>query len=89
MGALELAGQMAQLGVQRLLYTDISRDGTMTEPNFAANAALVRDTGMAVLASGGVTSLDHVRRLVATGAEGVIIGRALYDLAISFTDSMR
>ncbi len=87
-GALELAGRMAELGVRRLLYTDISRDGTMTEPNFAANADLVRDTGMAVLASGGVTSLEHIRRLAATGAEGVIIGRALYDGAIRLTDAI-
>jgi phosphoribosylformimino-5-aminoimidazole carboxamide ribotide isomerase len=78
MTAPELAERMAGLGVVRLLYTDISRDGTLTGPNFAANAALVRDSGMAVQASGGVARLEHLARLVETGVEGVIIGRALY-----------
>jgi phosphoribosylformimino-5-aminoimidazole carboxamide ribotide isomerase len=76
--ALELAQQMAGLGVCRLLYTDISRDGTLTEPNFAANAMLVQKTGLAVLASGGIALVEHIRRLAATGVEGAIVGRALY-----------
>ena len=87
-GALELAQRMSLLGVTRLLYTDISRDGTLTEPNFEANAALVRNTGMAVLASGGVTSLDHIRLLGGTGVEGVILGRALYDGVITLPEAL-
>ena len=86
--ALELAQRMSWLGVTRLLYTDISRDGTLTEPNFEANAALVRNTGMAVLASGGVTSLEHISRLEGTGVEGVILGRALYDGVINLSDAL-
>ena len=86
--AFDLAEQMYDLGVRRLLYTDISRDGTMTEPNFDANAALVRETGMAVLASGGVTVLEHLRRLAGTGAEGVIVGRALYDGAFTLPEAI-
>lgn len=75
---LTLARQMAGLGVPRLLYTDISRDGTLTAPNFAANAELVRESGLRVQASGGVSSLEHLRELVPTGVEGAIIGTALY-----------
>lgn len=86
--ALDLARQMSALGVSRLLYTDISRDGTMTEPNFAANEELVQETGMAVLASGGVTALEHILRLAATGAEGVIVGRALYDRAFTLPEAI-
>ena len=86
--AAELAQRMFLLGVTRLLYTDISRDGTLTEPNFEANAALVRDTGMAVLASGGITSLEHIRLLGSTGVEGVILGRALYDGVISLPEAL-
>lgn len=86
--AFDLANQMSDLGVSRLLYTDISRDGTMTEPNFAANEALVKETGMAVLASGGVTVLEHIRRMAGTGAEGVIVGRALYDHAFTLPEAI-
>ena len=76
--AVELGKHMAELGVERLLYTDISRDGTLSEPNFSANAQLVESTGLAILASGGVASLDHITELAKIGAEGVIVGRALY-----------
>jgi phosphoribosylformimino-5-aminoimidazole carboxamide ribotide isomerase len=86
--ALELARQMARLGVPRLLYTDISRDGTMTEPNFSANAELVAKSGLKVQASGGVSSLDHIRQLAQTGAEGVIIGTALYQGTISLAEAI-
>ena len=86
--AQDLVEQMALLGVRRILYTDISRDGTLTEPNFEANADLVRTTDMAVLASGGIATLDHVRRLADTGAEGAILGRALYTEAFSLREAI-
>jgi len=86
--AQDLVEKMALLGVRRILYTDISRDGTLTEPNFEANADLVRTTDMAVLASGGIATLDHVRRLVDTGAEGAILGRALYTEAFSLREAI-
>lgn len=76
--ATGLAGRMRDLGVERLLYTDISRDGTLEEPNYEATAALVRDSGMKVLSAGGVGAAAHVERLIDTGAEAAIIGRALY-----------
>jgi phosphoribosylformimino-5-aminoimidazole carboxamide ribotide isomerase len=85
---LELAKQMSDVGVCRLLYTDISRDGTLTGPNFGANAALVRETGLAVLASGGIASLEHIRRLASTGVEGAIIGRALYTGDIKLAEAV-
>ena len=86
--AQDLVERMALLGVRRILYTDISRDGTLTEPNFEANADLVRTTDMAVLASGGIATLDHILRLVDTGAEGAILGRALYTEAISLREAI-
>ena len=86
--ALELARRMAGLGVSRLLYTDISRDGTLSGPDLETNALLVRETGMAVLASGGVSSLEDIRQLVATGVEGVIVGRALYTGAVAVPDAI-
>ena len=76
--APELVDHMASLGVRRVIYTDISRDGTLSEPNYAATAALVRPGGPAIVASGGVGRLEHLLLLAATGAEAVIVGRALY-----------
>ncbi len=80
--ASDLVAQMTRMGVQRIIYTDIARDGTLTEPDFAATANLVHPTGPAIIASGGVSHVDHVRRLATTGVEAVIIGRALYTGAI-------
>ncbi len=78
LGAIELAKSMARLGVKRFIYTDISRDGTLTEPNFAAFAELVNEIKLPIIASGGISSLNHLRMLKQLGAEGAIIGKALY-----------
>jgi len=76
--AIELAKSMVQLGVKRFIYTDISRDGTLTEPNFAAFSELVTEIRLPVIAAGGISSLNHLRMLKQLGAEGVIVGKALY-----------
>ena len=85
---LDLANRMSNLGVERLLYTDIARDGMLTGPDLETNAKLVRDTGMAILASGGVSSVEDIRNLVPTGVEGVIVGRALYTGAVSLSAAL-
>lgn len=76
--ASELIEKMASLGVKRFIYTDIARDGTLTEPNFDAIADLAGKTSLPIIAAGGVSSLEHLKKLAALGVEGVIIGRALY-----------
>jgi phosphoribosylformimino-5-aminoimidazole carboxamide ribotide isomerase len=86
--ATALVGQMAALGVARVIYTDIARDGTLTAPNYAATAELITPDGPAIVASGGVGAIDHLLRLRAIGAEGVVIGRALYTGDLSFADAL-
>lgn len=76
--ALELARSMKKLGVKRFIYTDISRDGTLSEPNFAAIRDLISAINMPVIASGGVSSLSHLRLLKDIGVEGAIVGKAIY-----------
>ncbi|MBI2836184.1 MAG: 1-(5-phosphoribosyl)-5-[(5-phosphoribosylamino)methylideneamino]imidazole-4-carboxamide isomerase [Chloroflexi bacterium] len=76
--AIDFARSMARLGVKRFIYTDIARDGTLTEPNFSGFSELVNTIRLPVIASGGVATLTHVTMLKQLGAEGVIIGRALY-----------
>jgi len=73
-----MAAMMVDIGVKRVIYTDISRDGTLTGPNCEAIRRLVKSAELAVIASGGVASVAHVRELALLGVEGVIIGRALY-----------
>jgi len=85
---LDLANQVAKLGVVRLLYTDIARDGALTGPDLATNAQLTSETDLAIQASGGVSSLGDLRRLLVTGVEAVIVGRALYTGAISLPDAL-
>jgi phosphoribosylformimino-5-aminoimidazole carboxamide ribotide isomerase len=76
--APDLIRRMADSGVRRFMYTDISRDGTLTEPNFAAIESLIRQTGVRLLAAGGISSVQHLLRLADIGVEGAVIGRALY-----------
>jgi len=76
--AVALADAMAQAGVRRFIYTDISRDGTLTEPNFSAVAEMIESVRMPVIAAGGISSINHLKMLNKLGAEGAIVGRALY-----------
>jgi phosphoribosylformimino-5-aminoimidazole carboxamide ribotide isomerase len=74
----ELAQRMVEAGVRRFVFTDIRRDGTLTEPNYAALGELVRSVPVPVIASGGVAQLEHLLRLRDLGVEGAIVGKALY-----------
>ena len=85
---LELANQMADIGVVRLLYTDIARDGALTGPDFEGNKLLAEESGLAVLASGGIASVQHIKELLPTGVEGVIVGRALYTGAVDLAEAV-
>ncbi|MFC2063341.1 HisA/HisF-related TIM barrel protein, partial [Chloroflexota bacterium] len=76
--AVELAKAMVGMGVRRFLYTDINRDGTLTEPNFTAIAELVEAVQRPVIAAGGISSVTHLKMLKQLGVEGAIIGKALY-----------
>ena len=76
--AVELAKSMVKLGVKRFIYTDISRDGTLTEPNFTAITELINEIRLPIIAAGGISSLTHLKILKLLGAEGAIVGKALY-----------
>jgi phosphoribosylformimino-5-aminoimidazole carboxamide ribotide isomerase len=77
--ALELAQQYESWPLAALIYTDISRDGMLEGPNFEAIAELAKRVDLPVIASGGVSSLEDVRRLAGLGLAGCIVGRALYE----------
>lgn len=87
--AVALARRMKELGVERIIYTDVARDGMLRGVNYEETETLAREAGISTIASGGVTALDDVRALWdrrASGIEGVILGRALYDKRIDFAD---
>ena len=75
---LQLGQKMVNLGARRFIYTDIERDGTLTEPNFDAIERLIAGVRVPIIASGGISRLEHLQRLEELGVEGAIIGRALY-----------
>jgi phosphoribosylformimino-5-aminoimidazole carboxamide ribotide isomerase len=81
--ATDLVAQMAALGVRRIIYTDISRDGTLSEPNYDATAALITPGGPAIIASGGVSKTEQLLLLARRGIHGAVVGRALYTGDIS------
>lgn len=76
--ASRLVVQMEGLGVRRFIYTDIARDGTLTSPNFDEVARILSLVSVPVIASGGISSIEHLVELQGLGVEGAIVGRALY-----------
>lgn len=89
--ATTLAQRMAALGARHTVYTDVQRDGTLQGVNVAAARQLAQASGLGVIASGGVASLEDIRALKAyerDGIEGVIIGMALYRGAIRLAEAL-
>lgn len=80
--AVELARSVAECGVERIVYTDIARDGMLSGPNIEQTLAVARAANIKVTASGGVASLDDIKRLRDAGdtrLDSVIVGKALYE----------
>jgi len=89
--ATEMAREMAGFGVEAIIYTDISRDGMMQGPNIEATRKLAESIDIPVIASGGLSSLDDIRRLMAiefSGVTGVITGKAIYSGAIDLREAV-
>ncbi|WP_299200886.1 1-(5-phosphoribosyl)-5-[(5-phosphoribosylamino)methylideneamino]imidazole-4-carboxamide isomerase [uncultured Tateyamaria sp.] len=88
--ATDLAKSFEDAGVAAIIYTDINRDGAMGGPNIPATRALAEAVDIPVIASGGVSSLDDLTALKATGViSGAISGRALYDGAIDLKAALQ
>ncbi|MGQ9546305.1 MAG: 1-(5-phosphoribosyl)-5-[(5-phosphoribosylamino)methylideneamino]imidazole-4-carboxamide isomerase, partial [Dehalococcoidia bacterium] len=75
---LEFSREMVNIGVRRFIYTDIKRDGTLTEPNFNMISTLLAETTVPVIVAGGISRMEHLQKLKELGVEGAIIGKALY-----------
>lgn len=90
MQAVDLALQFKNDGISAIVYTDIARDGMMQGVNIEATARLARDSGLPIIASGGVTNLDDVRGLLKVRGDGVIgtiTGRAIYEGTLDLAEA--
>ena len=89
--AVELAKKMAEAGVRTIIYTDISRDGTLSGVNVEATARLARESGINVVASGGVSSIEDIKALLPyekDGIEGVIVGKSIYTGSLDLKEAI-
>ena len=89
--ALDFGRQMKGLGVARAVFTDVARDGLMTGPNLASIEQMTRESGLKIIASGGVSSREDVQALTAMeslGVEGAIIGKALYEGRLTLKEAL-
>lgn len=91
MRPIVLAKSLVKIGVRRLLYTNVKQDGTLKGPNIDAIRTIVRSLKAPVLASGGISSIEDIKRLKKLeryGLEGVVIGKALYTGAIDLKEAI-
>ena len=87
-----LAKEMAKAGVKTIIYTDISRDGTLEGVNVEATARLARECGINVVASGGVKSIEDIKALLPyekDGIEGVIVGKSIYTGSLDLAEAIK
>jgi len=92
LSATELARRVADAGVDRVVYTDVSRDGTLTGVNLEQTCEIAREAGLRVTASGGVSSLADIGRLQSIrrcGVDSVIVGKALYEGRFTLQEALK
>ena len=85
---LEFAAEAAKLPLAAIIYTDITKDGMMSGPNFERIKAVTEAVQIPVIASGGVRELNDIKKLAELGVEAVIIGRALYEGILKLADAI-
>ncbi|MDT7543166.1 MAG: phosphoribosylformimino-5-aminoimidazole carboxamide ribotide isomerase [Acidobacteriota bacterium] len=93
LSAIELARRVAGVGVERIIYTDIARDGMLDGLNIAQTCAIAHESGLRVTASGGVSSLEDIERLAEAGSvsgiDSVIVGRAIYEGRFTLDEALQ
>jgi phosphoribosylformimino-5-aminoimidazole carboxamide ribotide isomerase len=91
MDALTLSRRVASVGVERVIYTDVGRDGMLTGVNIEQTCRIAEASGLKVTASGGVSSLEDIKRLATVsscGIDSVIVGKALYEGRFTLAEAM-
>ncbi|MBL7154243.1 MAG: 1-(5-phosphoribosyl)-5-[(5-phosphoribosylamino)methylideneamino]imidazole-4-carboxamide isomerase [Phycisphaerae bacterium] len=85
---LDFAVEAAKLPLAAIIYTDIAKDGMMAGPNFETTRALIDAVDVPIVASGGVSQISDIRKLVELGADAVIVGRSLYEGTMSLAEAI-
>lgn len=86
--SIELCKELEEIGVKTIVYTDISKDGMMIGPNFHIYEKLSKETSLDIIASGGVTTLEDVKKLKLMNLYGAIIGKSLYENKIELKEAL-
>ncbi|PNV63845.1 1-(5-phosphoribosyl)-5-((5-phosphoribosylamino)methylideneamino)imidazole-4-carboxamide isomerase [Clostridium sp. chh4-2] len=86
--ALSLCMRMKEYQVEHIVYTDISKDGMLSGPNVEYTKKLTEETGMDIIASGGVSSMEDLKNLYQAGIHGAIIGKALYEKRVDLKEAV-
>lgn len=86
---IDFALQYKKIGITTVIYTDIAKDGMLSGPNMRSTQELIQKTNMDIIASGGISTIAHVKELMCYGVSGVIIGKALYSEAIDLGDLLQ
>ena len=92
LSAVALARRVADAGVDRIVYTDVSRDGMLTGPNLEQTCHIAREAGLRVTASGGVSSLEDIaglKTIAGCGVDSVIVGKALYEGRFTLKEALK
>ncbi|HXI23155.1 MAG TPA: 1-(5-phosphoribosyl)-5-[(5-phosphoribosylamino)methylideneamino]imidazole-4-carboxamide isomerase [Pyrinomonadaceae bacterium] len=92
LSAVSLARRVAEIGVERIVYTDVQRDGTLNGPNIEQTCKIATESGLKVTASGGVSSLEDLKRLKRAsdcGIDSVIAGKALYEGRFTLLEALQ
>ena len=87
--AKDVLARVEEEGVRRVVFTDVSRDGTLTEPNFLSIEEVVDATSMSVIVAGGIASLRHLETLAGLGVDGAIVGTAIYTGNVDFAEAVK
>lgn len=86
LNAVDLCLEMKSYGINTVIYTDISKDGMMSGPNIEATKKLIEETGMDIIASGGISTMEDMENISCIGASGAIVGKALFNGALDLRE---
>lgn len=92
MGVLSFARSLKELGSKQMIYTDTLRDGTLSGPNIKGIKLLLKESGLSIIASGGISSLDDIyklKKLEKQGLAAIIIGKALYEGKFTLAQALK